>query len=441
MRVGKAICTGLIGLLLLASPALARPQVSLTPGWRYTWQASYWNNTDLAGAPVHQVPEPGVGGGLDYNWGAGSPVPGVVNTDYFSARWTNYLEVITPATYRFIATSDDGVRVWLDGALIINGWYDHAPLTFTAERSLSQGLHYVVVEYYDRAGDALLRFFFETVMVNWRAEYFNNPRLEGEPALVREDARINFDWGNGSPAPGINADGFSARWTRSVSLPAGLYRFTMTVDDGGRLWVNNHLLMDAWRDQAATTYVGDIYLPGGAIPIRMEYYENAGQAVARLSWQKVDGTPVPPIPPTPVPGTVIVDDRDAGFVTGGNPRSWRVAYAGYNGRMLWTYNNDRIRANYNWARWYPRLSAGWYEVFVYIPGRNATSTKARYWISHADGFTLRVVNQSVYSDQWVSLGTYRFRGIGDEYVSLADVTSEPYLWRRVGFDAVKWAPR
>jgi hypothetical protein len=297
------------------------------------------------------------------------------------------------------------------------------------------------VEYYERTGNALLRFFFEPVMVNWRAEYFNNPRLEGDPALVREDAQINFDWGTGSPASGINADGFSVRWTRSVSLPAGMYRFTMTVDDGGRLWVNNHLLIDVWREQAVTTYVGDIYLSGGTIPIRMEYFENTGQAVARLSWQKVDGTPTPPTPPTPVPGTVIVDDTDSGFVTGGSASGWRAASIGYSGRMLWTYNNDRIRPNYNWARWYPRLRAGWYQVFVYIPSRNATSTRARYWISHADGFTLKVVNQSAYSNQWVSLGTYRFRGTRDDYVSLADVTFEPYLSRRVGFDAVKWVPK
>lgn len=439
MRIWKGLCIGLVGLLLSRPEALAGIGARPASGWRYTWQASYWNNVDLAGAPVRQIPESGTGVGLDYNWGAGSPYP-EINADYFSARWTNYLEVTTPATYRFTATSDDGVRVWLDGALIINGWYDHAPLTFTAERSLPPGLHYIVVEYYERTGDALLRFSFEIVMQNWRGEYFNNPRLEGGPALVREDAQINFNWGTGAPAPGISADGFSVRWTRSIYLPAGMYRFTMTVDDGGRLWVNNYLLIEAWKEQPATTYVVDIYLPGGIIPIRMEYCEIGGLAVAQLSWAGVGGGGTPQ-PPTPAPGIVIVDDTDAGFVTGGSASGWRVAYTGYNDRMLWTYNNDRIRPNYNWARWYPGLRAGWYEVFVYIPAQNATSTRARYWISHADGFTLRVVNQLVYSNQWVSLGTYRFRGTRDDYVSLADVTFEPYLSRRVGFDAVKWVPK
>ncbi len=436
MRKWACFLLSLLIALLVATGASAQG-----PGPQHTepvWQAAYWNNTDLAGTPVLWRAE----ANLDYDWGLGSPAP-EVSADYFSARWTRYIDVPSPATYRFTATSDDGVRVWLDGALIINQWSDGPARTVRADRTLSAGHHLIIVEFYERTGYAVIRFSWDVApptITNWRGEYYNNPNLEGSPALVRDDAQINFDWGTGSPAPGINADNFSARWARDLNLPAGMYRFTMTVDDGGRLWVNNHLLLDAWRDQGVTSYVGDIYLPGGAIPVKMEYYERVGQAVARLSWQRIDGG-TPPTPPPSVPGTVIVDDTDAGFVAGGNAASWRVAHTGYNSRMLWTYNNDRIRPNYNWARWYPRLRAGWYEVFVYIPGQNATSTRARYWVSHADGFTLRVVNQSAYSNQWVSLGTYRFRGTRDDYVSLADVTFEPYLSRRVGFDAVKWVPK
>lgn len=413
--------------------------VAQGPGPQHTepvWQAAYWNNADLMGSPVLWRAE----ANLDYNWGTGSPAP-EINADHFSARWTRYIDVTTPTTFRFTATSDDGVRVWLDGALIINEWYDHPAKTVSVDKTLGPGHHLLIVEYYERTGEALVRFSWEVApptIANWRGEYYNNPNLEGNPVLVRDDASINFDWGQGAPGPGLPADGFSVRWTRNLDLPAGMYRFTMTVDDGGRLWVNNHLLLDAWREQPATTYVGDIYLPGGPIPIKMEYYEQAGQALARLSWQRLGGTPTPP---APVPGTVIVDDQDPGFVRGGDPSGWRVAYEGYNGRLLWTRNNDRVRPNYNWARWYPRLQPGWYEVFVYIPNRYTTTARARYWISHAGGFTLRVVDQSANGGRWVSLGTYQFRGTRDEYVSLADVTFEPYLSRLIAFDAVKWVPK
>ena len=108
--------------------------------------------------------------------------------------------------------------------------------------------------------------------------------------------------------------------------------------------------------------------------------------------------------------------------------------------MIYTRNNDRLRPKYNWARWYPGLEAGRYEVFVHVPRRHATTRQARYWVSHYDGYSLRVVNQGA-TIGWLSLGTYRFRGNGRDYVSLADVTHEPYLSQQLGFDAVKWVRR
>ncbi|MBN1137054.1 MAG: hypothetical protein JXM73_10730 [Anaerolineae bacterium] len=392
------------------------------------WQAAYWNNMTMSGSPAVQRTD----ANLDFNWGLGSPDPDI-QADGFSARWARYLD-LAAGTYRFSATSDDGMRVQVDGDLIINDWSDHSARTVTADKYLGSGHHLVVVEYYENTVDAVARLTWAPVaaIVNWRGEYYNNKNLSGASALVRDDAKIDFNWGAGSPAPGVvNADRFSVRWTRNLSLEAASYRFTLTVDDGARLWVNNHLLIDTWKDQAPHTYTGDIYVPSGGIPVKLEYYENTGGAVARLSWAKTGGAP----------GTVIVDDRDSGFVKGGSASGWHIAYEGYNGRLYWTKNNDTVRPNYNWVRWYPSLAAGRYEVFVYIPDKYTTTARARYWVSHAGGYTLKVVDQSANGDRWVSLGTYQFRGTHDDYVSLADVTYEPYLSRLIAFDAVKWVPR
>ena len=108
---------------------------------------------------------------------------------------------------------------------------------------------------------------------------------------------------------------------------------------------------------------------------------------------------------------------------------------------MWTRNNDRVRPGYNWARWYPTLTPGRYEVLVYVSERHSTTSHARYWVSHFDGYTLKVVNQSANGGRWVSLGTYRFRGTSADYVSLADPTYEPYLSTLIAFDAVRWDPR
>ncbi|HSJ57135.1 MAG TPA: hypothetical protein VLC95_08135, partial [Anaerolineae bacterium] len=123
------------------------------------------------------------------------------------------------------------------------------------------------------------------------------------------------------------------------------------------------------------------------------------------------------------------------------PGKERVRLEGYDGDLLWTKNNDYARPNYNWARWYPKLKAGRYEVFVYIPHRFTTTAQARYWVSHAGGYTRRIVDQSAYSNQWVSLGTYRFAGTDEDYVSLADVTGEAYLTTLIAWDAAKFEKR
>src|SRR5687768_2232522 len=125
-RIGLLII-GLICLAMSASPALA--QEPITP--QHTdpvWGAWYWNNTTLSGPPVLQRSE----ANLDFDWGGGSPDP-AISADRFSARWLRYIDV-PPGTYRFTATSDDGIRVWLDGALIIDQWYDHSATTVNVDR-------------------------------------------------------------------------------------------------------------------------------------------------------------------------------------------------------------------------------------------------------------------------------------------------------------------
>jgi hypothetical protein len=414
--------------------AVAKLSWTRVEGDTGNWQAEYFNNTTLSGAPAltrHDA-------SINFNWGDGSPGSGVA-ADLFSARWTRTVNLAADR-YRFSLTVDDGARLWVNGQIVINAWRDQPPTTYTGEIDLPGGSTTIELEYYENAGGALVALSWTRIGTgtgDWEAEYFNNTTLIGPPALSRQEVAVDFDWGTGSPAPGsVNGDLFSARWERTLTLDPGTYRFFITVDDGARLWINGHKLIDVWHDQAATTHHGDIYLSGGPVTIKMEYYERTGYAVAKLHWE---GGDVPP--PPPPGGTVIVDDRDSGFTKGGSAAGWRYVSEGYNGSLTWTRNNDYARSNYNWARWYPSLQPGYYEVYVFIPYRYTTTSSARYWVHHATGYTLRVVNQSTNGDRWVSLGTYRFAGDGSEYVSLSDVTYESRVSRLVAFDAVKWEPR
>ncbi len=206
-----------------------------------------------------------------------------------------------------------------------------------------------------------------------------------------------------------------------------------------RVYVSGQLLINGWREQAPTTLTGDFPIRGGRVAVQMEYFEAVGGATARLRWERLDN---PGNPGNPGSKAVIVDNGDAGFVKGGAATGWRGEGEGHNNSLFWTQNNDRAWPDDNWGRWYPNLTAGRYEVFVYIPDRFTTTANARYWVAHKDGLTLRPINQSAYNGgQWVSLGTYTFRGTGDDYVSLADVTDEPRLSRLIAWDAMKWEPR
>jgi LysM repeat protein len=140
----------------------------------------------------------------------------------------------------------------------------------------------------------------------WKGEYFNNPELAGAPSIVRNDYAIAFNWGVGWPNPKISADRFSVRWTRTFNLSGGVYRFSVNVDDGARLWVDNILVLDQWHTASGQTYVVDVPLGAGNHFVRMDYYEDTGVAYAYLYYQLVSAvpvqpyvTPIPGVPPTP----------------------------------------------------------------------------------------------------------------------------------------------
>jgi peptidoglycan/xylan/chitin deacetylase (PgdA/CDA1 family) len=119
-----------------------------------------------------------------------------------------------------------------------------------------------------------------------KASYFANISLSGTPSKVQAETKIDNNWAANAPFAGFPADNFSVRWEGFVNVPVtGSYTFTMTGDDGIRLWVNNKLVIDKWIDQSATTYnIAVAMTQSDSVPIKMEYYERGGLAVAKLAW-------------------------------------------------------------------------------------------------------------------------------------------------------------
>ena len=130
----------------------------------------------------------------------------------------------------------------------------------------------------------------EPTITEWRGVYFTNPNLQGQPALIRNDREVNFEWGMGSPTAGFPADNFSVQWSRSLGFEGGSYRFYVRVDDGARLWIDNQPIIDQWHDSGPVTYVADVYLTQGTHTLRMDYYERIGWSVAQLRWERLQAS-------------------------------------------------------------------------------------------------------------------------------------------------------
>ena len=116
-------------------------------------------------------------------------------------------------------------------------------------------------------------------------EYFSTPTLTGT-VLTRVDSTVDFVWGAATPAAGVPADHFSVRWTGQV-MPqfSETYRFYTLSNDGVRLWIDGTRIVNNWTNHGTTENSGTIALVAGQrYDVRMEFYEDTGNATARLFW-------------------------------------------------------------------------------------------------------------------------------------------------------------
>jgi PKD repeat protein len=267
-------------------PATPPPPPPPDPGIT-DWLGEYFNNPNLQGAPVLRRNDVNI----SFDWGLGSPAP-EIPVDNFSARWTRDLD-FPEGRYRFYTRTDDGVRLWIDGAMIIDQWRDQSPTTYAADVYLTAGRHNIRMEYYERTLGAVAILSWERIDTypDWRAEYFNNRDLAGAPVVVRNEVGIDYDWGQGSPAGVIPSDAFSARWSRRVYLDSGSYLFRVRADDGVRIWVDNNLILDQWYDGFKDWMDVRRDIPAGPHDIRVEYYEATSDArISVYFWREGDVT-------------------------------------------------------------------------------------------------------------------------------------------------------
>ncbi len=99
---------------------------------------------------------------VDFDWGNDGPDP-LVPSDGFSVRWTGQILAVFTETYYIYAVGDDGVRLWVNGVQLADGWRDQGPTEYGGTIDLVAGEKYdVVLEYYERGGGAVAKLGWES---------------------------------------------------------------------------------------------------------------------------------------------------------------------------------------------------------------------------------------------------------------------------------------
>jgi PKD repeat protein len=123
----------------------------------------------------------------------------------------------------------------------------------------------------------------------WSVDWFDGTALAGPVAGSQCVSSIDLNFGSGGPAAAasVGVNTFSGRFTKTVNLTAGTYRFTTTSDDGVRVLVDNNPVIDHWVNQSSRTWTGQVTLGAGNHTIVVEYYENTGSARIQADYEVV----------------------------------------------------------------------------------------------------------------------------------------------------------
>ena len=119
----------------------------------------------------------------------------------------------------------------------------------------------------------------------WIGHYYDNPDLSEPAVFVRYDPNLSFNWHTGSPGGGIPNTYYSVSWTRNENFKStDNYIFTLNVDDGARVYLDDELIINEWHIGGARTVAIGHGVLKGVHALRVEYFQTTGNAQISLSW-------------------------------------------------------------------------------------------------------------------------------------------------------------
>jgi hypothetical protein len=308
----------LISGMMLYAIAPASAQTCAQPGESQTafhttqnyWYAYVYRNTDFTNYhgrvrfASSTSPNFDVDFGSNYDpwWTTGYTFNCPLNTNDFTVRAKMFRTQTTATTYDFTVGAEGGVRLYIDGSLVIDEWYEQGYNTYDITYRLTTGRHEFVLEYQESQDDSRLSFSIATSSCQnttytptygtgtwWNAYFFDGKNFQtyrrtmttyGNPVTPAFD--INFGGDNANLTGGgcsIRTETYSVRFLLTHYFPAGSYLFTLGGDDGFRLSLDGGAtwVIDRWVDQAYTIATQTVWIPAaGNRNMVLEFYENHG---------------------------------------------------------------------------------------------------------------------------------------------------------------------
>jgi beta-glucosidase len=122
------------------------------------------------------------------------------------------------------------------------------------------------------------------------AAYYNNPNFEGEPALRRVDALIDFIWKDTTPLGGQWGEAFSVRWTGFLVPPAsGVYKLGVNGFNNFNLYLDEELIVEYQNIHHPTIKSKDVELEAGRFyAIQLDLASRGLDPQAQLLWSRPD---------------------------------------------------------------------------------------------------------------------------------------------------------
>jgi hypothetical protein len=164
----------------------------------------------------------------------------IQNTNY-SVKWTGYVKPLYSETYTFSTRSDDGVRLRINGKLLIDDWKGHPVKQNDGLITLKSGEQYKLeLEYFQLIAGAEVSLLWSSPSQpieiipqsqlsrpdgsgnGLKGEYYRDLNLS-QLEMTRYDSEVNFDWSGNSPLRSVNNTSENSP-SLILDLPAGLYR-------------------------------------------------------------------------------------------------------------------------------------------------------------------------------------------------------------------------